>query len=69
MNPKVVKAQKRKTSNDKIIPASTARNSRENMLLPEINRTFPYELPVIVKLNKRKHDPRKKLSLIQRPVM
>ena len=45
---------------------STERSSKEYMTLPEINRTFPYEHPVVVKLNKRKYAPGVKLNLIKR---
>ena len=59
-----IKTKRRKNSNDKFIAASTERSSREYMSLPDINRTFPYEHPVVVKHNKRKNDPRKKLILL-----
>ena len=36
---------------------STERDSQECRSLPEINKTFPYQYPLVVKLKKRRADP------------
>ena len=63
---KGIKSKRRNNSNDKVIIPSTERSSKEYSALPEINRTFPYEHPVVVKHNKRKYSSGVKLNLIKR---